>query len=170
MANRTKFTNRAKEKFLEVVRETANVSEAARLCGVSRRCAYDHRDADPEFRQSWDDAVEEAVDGLEREAWRRGVEGVDKPVTFQGVITDTYREYSDRMLELLLKSHRPEKYRERHSLEHSGPGGGPIQTEDVSELSDAELLDRASQLGGRIARLVPVKANGAKRNGKGAAK
>lgn len=129
-------TDRAREKFLTVLRETCNVSEAARATGVSRRSAYDWRAADPSLALAWDEAEQEAADKLEREAWRRGVEGTDKPVTFQGVITATYKEYSDRMLELLLKAHRPEKFKERVANEHTGADGGPIQTEDVSAARD----------------------------------
>lgn len=117
---RTARTDRARETFLATLRETCNVSEAARKAHIGRRTAYDWRDADAAFAAEWDDAEQEAADRLEREAWRRGVEGVDHPVTFQGEITATYKEYSDRMLELLLKAHRPEKFVERVKSELSG--------------------------------------------------
>jgi hypothetical protein len=124
MANRAKFTDRVRGKFLDALRETCNVTKSARACGISRRCAYDHKQADPDFSREWDDAVEEAADKLEEEAWRRGVVGIDKPVTYQGVITDTYKEYSDRMLELLLKAHRPERFKDRREV--STPDGQPL--------------------------------------------
>lgn len=128
MANRSKRTDRVVETFLEVLRKTCNVSEACRKARVARRTAYEWRDADSAFAAAWKEAEDEAADRLEREAWRRGVEGVNKPVTYQGVITATYKEYSDRMLELLLKAHRPEKFKDRVSAEHSGPNGGPIES------------------------------------------
>jgi len=136
VANRTKLTDRAREKFIEVLRHTCNVSEAARAVGISRTTAYEHR-ADAQFALAWDEAEQEAADRLEREAWRRAVDGVDKPVTHQGKITATYKEYSDRMLEMLLKAHRPEKYRERVSAEVSGPKGDPIKSE-VTHILDRE--------------------------------
>lgn len=126
---RTTRTDRVKQKketFIEVLRETCNVSESARTAGIARRTVYEWRDADEAFADSWDEAEQEAADKLEREAWRRAVEGIDKPVTFQGEITATYKEYSDRMLELLLKAHRPEKFKDRVSSEISGPNGGPV--------------------------------------------
>lgn len=89
-------------EFLEVLRPTRNVTAAARSVGIARHTAYVHR-ADSVFSMAWDETEQEAQDGLESEAWRRGVEGVDKPVTHQGKITATYKEYSDRMLELLLR-------------------------------------------------------------------
>ena len=120
-------TDRARENFLGVLRETCNVSESARAAGIGRRTAYEWKEAEADFAAEWEDAEQEAADKLEREAWRRAVEGVDKPVTFQGIITATYKEYSDRMLEILLKGHRPEKFVERVRSEHSAPDGGPIR-------------------------------------------
>lgn len=121
---RTIRTDRAREIFLGILRETCNVSEAARTAGVSRRAVYDWRDTDEAFAADWADAEQEAADKLEREAWRRAVEGTDKPVTYQGAITATYKEYSDRMLEILLKGHKP-KYRDRHEV--TGLNGGPVE-------------------------------------------
>ena len=113
MANRTKLTDRVKAKFLTVLREHCNVSEAARACGIARQYAYEVRGRDEAFAKLWIEAEQEAADKLEREAWRRGVEGTDKPIVYQGEVTGTYKEYSDRMLELLLKAHRGEKFKER---------------------------------------------------------
>lgn len=114
---RTVRTDRARETFIETLRESCNVSEAARAAGIARRTAYDWRDGDAEFASAWDDAEQDAADKLEREAWRRAVEGTDKPISFQGVVTASYKEYSDKMLEILLKAHRPEKFVERSKLQ-----------------------------------------------------
>jgi hypothetical protein len=113
-------TDRARETFLETLRQSCNVAESCRAAGLARRSVYEWRDADPEFMADWLEAEAEAVDKLEREAWRRGAEGYDEPVIFQGVITDSYKKYSDRMLEILLKGHRPERFKERIAAEHSG--------------------------------------------------
>lgn len=133
MANRTKLTDRAREKFLDVLRSTCNVSEAARAVGISRTTAYQHR-ADASFAIAWDEAEQEAADRLEREAWRRAAEGTKKPIVYKGKITGHYLEYSDRMLELLLKAHRPEKFKDRVATELSGPQGDPIKSEVVHKL------------------------------------
>lgn len=113
-------TAKVRETFLSTLAHACNVSEACRVAGIGRMTAYKWRDDDPVFAEAWQAAVDEAVDKLEREAWRRGVEGVEKPVTYQGEITTTYLEYSDRMLEILLKAHRPEKYVERVKNEVTG--------------------------------------------------
>lgn len=91
---------------------------------MSRRAVYNIREKNEKFRLEWDSAVEEGTDTLEDEAKRRAYEGVDHPVTYQGEITATYKDYSDTLLMFILKARRPDKYRERQEV--SGPDGGPI--------------------------------------------
>lgn len=116
---------RAREAFLDELRQRGNVRDAARVAGLARQTFYEWKGADPDFAAAWDEALDEAADTMEREAWRRAVEGVDEPV-FGRVGKDqdgevgTIRRYSDSLMQLLLKAHRPEKYRERQQVEHSG--------------------------------------------------
>jgi hypothetical protein len=124
MANRTKFTDQARRRFIEVLRGTCNVSEAARSVGVSRGYAYQYKLEHRDFAEQWDEAEQEAVDAVELEARRRGVEGWEEPVFYKGQQCGTIRRYSDRMLEILLKGHRPEKYADRKVL--TGKDGGPV--------------------------------------------
>jgi hypothetical protein len=99
-----------KPVFLDQLRKTGIVSEAARAAGIARKTAYKHRNQTDSFKEEWDEALEEACDSLESEARRRAVEGVDHPVIYQGEITATYKDYSDTLLIFLLKVHRyPDK-------------------------------------------------------------
>jgi hypothetical protein len=107
-----------KAKFLASLRRMGNVSRALKAAGVGRQTAYDHRDRDPNFARQWAEALEQAADWLEREAWRRAVKGTDRPVFQQGGRVGTVRDYSDTLLIHLLKAHKPEKYRDR--VEHTG--------------------------------------------------
>jgi hypothetical protein len=107
------WTTEKRERFLATLREIPNVTAAARAADMARSGAYALRERDAEFKQAWDDAVEEGVDMLEREAQRRAFEGTKKPVIYQGAITDSYLEFSDTLAIFLLKAHRPEKYRDR---------------------------------------------------------
>ena len=66
------------------------------------------------------------MDAVEAEIRRRGVEGWDEPVFQGGKRVGVIRRYSDRMLEILAKAHRP-KFRENTRVEVSGPAGGPVQ-------------------------------------------
>lgn len=57
-----------------------------------------------------------AADRLEREAWRRAVEGWEEPVYPKGQLVGTVRLYSDTLLALLLRAARPKRYREQVDL------------------------------------------------------
>lgn len=117
---RTDRTAKKRDAFIDALTKRGNVSEACKASGVARRTVYEWRDADPVFAKMWEDAIDQAADTMEREAWRRAVEGTDKPVFHQGQEVGAIREYSDTLLIFLLKAARPEKYRERQHIEQSG--------------------------------------------------
>ena len=108
------------EPFLESLRQNCNVTLACRACKISRFTPYAYREDHPEFRKQWDDAVDEGADVLEAEAWRRAKEGTVRPVFQGGKKVGHVREYSDTLMQTLLKGHKPEKYRERTQMDHSG--------------------------------------------------
>lgn len=90
---------------------------ACEAAGINRTTAYKSRDVDLRFRAEWDKAVENAIDNLEHEAWRRATKGVTRtePIMYQGeqVAERVITEYSDKLMELMLKATRPHKYREQ---------------------------------------------------------
>lgn len=100
MKRKTIRTDRARAAFLAVFSETCNVSEACRAANIGRSAAYAWRNDDAEFAADWDDAEQTAVDALEKVAWERAKSGK-----------------SDRMLEILLKAHRPDKFVERSKVD-----------------------------------------------------
>lgn len=123
---RTQRTPKKQQAFLDALAVRGNVRDACLAAGVPRRTVYDWRNADPEFATHWDTALDMAADTMEREAWRRAVEGTEKPVfgprgpnKGSGEI-GRIREYSDTLLIFLLKAARPQKYRERIDQQHSG--------------------------------------------------
>jgi hypothetical protein len=132
---------RWKAKFLETLRTTGIVGEACAAVGIARVTAYAQRKADAKFAAAWTDALDDAVDLLEAEARRRAVDGCPKLKFHEGAVvmvpdpnqpadltsSDQLRmipyvehEYSDGLLTLLLKSHRPEKYRDNHKVTING--------------------------------------------------
>lgn len=122
----TKTTRqRARDAFLADLTQRGNVSAAAAAAGLSRDTFYVWRGKDSDFAAAWDQALETAIDAMELEARRRAVEGVEKPIIGRvgkdedGIITYV-REYSDSLMTLLLKAHRPDKYRERTDVQHTG--------------------------------------------------
>ena len=82
--------------------------------GIGRRTAYNWLEQDEQFQKLYAEAHEDALDLLEEEARRRGVDGVLEPVFQGGKKVGSIRKYSDNMLALLLKRKRPDTFRERH--------------------------------------------------------
>ena len=162
------LTAARREVFLENLREHGVVTWAARAASpnaIDRKGAsssfYTLRARDPGFAAEWDQAIEEANDRLIMEARRRAIEGVPRLRTFKDSliyvedeetgerrpITD--REYSDRLLEILLKGGFPDRYVERRITEHvnhSRPSGWTITSDDLAALTE----DEADQLLGII--------------------
>jgi hypothetical protein len=56
--------------------------------------------------------MEAGTDLIEQEAWRRAVDGYDRPVFQDGELVGLVRAYSDVLLMMLLRGRRPEAYRE----------------------------------------------------------
>jgi hypothetical protein len=105
-----------KPAFLKALAKTGNISEAARAAQVSRTAVYAARYKDEAFASDWDDAVENSTDTLEAIAFKRAKSG------------------SDILLMFLLKSRRPEKYRDR--LQVSGDPTEPLHV--VIEYADSQ--------------------------------
>ena len=110
---------RARE-WLEAMAITGNVSEACRISGLPSTSAYRLREKDAGFRALWLEAELIAADLLHAEARRRAYDGVDKPVYQQGVKVGVIREYSDKLLEVLLKAHKPDMFKDRKEVAHTG--------------------------------------------------
>jgi N-methylhydantoinase A/oxoprolinase/acetone carboxylase beta subunit len=110
-----------RERFIAALRNSGNVRASCQAAGVDRSTAYRAYSASPEFAERWNEALEEAIDTLEAAAWSRARDGVvrHEPIMYQGqkVAEKVVTEYSDSLMTLLLKAHRPEKYRERFDVE-----------------------------------------------------
>lgn len=126
MASTARLTKARKAIFLEMLGTTANVHRACVRSGLPHRTVYFWRAKDGSFAEAWVQALERGVDALEDEAVRRAAEGRLEPVFYQGKECGAVRKYSDTLLMFLLKAHRPEKYRDRAAVEHSGNGGSPL--------------------------------------------
>lgn len=106
--------------LLNALRQVPNITRACTLAMISPATVRGWRRQDPDFDAAVAEALDDGVDALEAEVHRRAFEGYEKPIIFQGQITDTYREYSDGLAQFLLKAHRPDKYRERSEVQSTG--------------------------------------------------
>ena len=132
-------------QFFETLRETGNIRSSARAAGIGRATAYRYRAYD-DFRAAWDEALDDAVDMLEAEAWRRAKDGVEKPVFHGGQQVGTVREYSNNLLQFLLRAHRPAKYRDNARVEVTGADGKSIKHEHRHEHVFHDIAALAQQL------------------------
>ena len=120
-----KFTPEVQELFLQVLEDTASPKQAAQVCGISRRLAFEYKQNDLEFKRRWEQSIQIAMDALLEEAYRRAVVGVDEPVIYQGQVSTardpqtgeeralTVKKHSDRLLEVMLKFHYGDEMAER---------------------------------------------------------
>lgn len=131
--NATLTRARAKQRrdwrpsFLRGFASSGTVTGACAHAGIHRATAYRERQLNPRFATKWSELEDELTDRLESRA-------VDL-----ALVGDRH------LLEFLLKARKPETYRERQLLEHTGVDGGPITVDavdplgDLSKLSDREL-------------------------------
>ena len=92
------------------------------MAGFGRRSAYGWRDDDESFAADWEAAVETGTDLMEDEMRRRAIDGIDEPKFHDGQVCGYVRKYSDTLLIFALKARRPDKYRERSEIAHTGKG------------------------------------------------
>ena len=109
--------------FLVSLRQTGNVSAAARAA-------------------AWADALEEAADRLEMEAFRRAVEGIGEDRYFRGDVVGSVTRNSDRLLMFLLKARRPSKF-------GSGAAAKAAAGQEADERYLAELRRRMERAASR---------------------
>lgn len=132
MAFNDPITDEQIDTFIDVLTKSGNVSFACRLAGISHSHSYNMKKNRAGFSDRWEEAIKVSADALEEEARRRAVDGVDRPVFYQGAKVGTMKEYSDQLLIQLLKAHKPEQFNER--LQVTGPGGGGLVVDHVITL------------------------------------
>ena len=102
-----------KQAFLGAFVQCASVTRAAEAAGVCREMHYEWLETDAEYAAEFETTRDQAAQVLEDEAVRRAYQGTVKGIYYVGQLCGAQREYSDGMLQMLLKGMRPEKYRER---------------------------------------------------------
>lgn len=124
--------------FLRAFALRGIVLDGCTAAGVSRTAVNTWRETSEWFETLYCIAQDEAADRIEAEAFRRGVEGYDEPVIFQGlpsIVKDketgeerilTVRKYSDTLMQMMLRGAKPDKYRENHRHEVEGGAGGVL--------------------------------------------
>ncbi len=123
--------------FLEHLAQTGNVSASARVAGVSSSAVYNAQKTDADFAAAVDNAFEDAADLLEHEARRRAVQGVAKPVVYQGQLTPVWaRDDEGKVVEEAYEL--PDGTTARRPVQAVDDHGRPVWL-TVTEYSDSLL-------------------------------
>ena len=101
----TRANDNARETFLKALAETGVVGIAAKAAGIHRTTAYQWKNEDPTFAALWQAALDDAIDLVENAAFVRA------------------KDRSDRLVSLILKSHRRDTYGDKLDVTS---GGQPI--------------------------------------------
>jgi hypothetical protein len=107
-----KITSAQYEKFLELLAQCGNITIAAEGAGISRKSIYNKINSDLDYSAQVEEAKYEAVERLEHVARQRAERG------------------SDVLLIFLLKSLRPDVYRDNYRGSDT-----PIITDYIIDLS-----------------------------------
>ena len=94
-----------------LITEGGRVKQACAKAGLNVFTFYKWQRKDEKFKAAVDEAKRRTLDLLQAEAYRRAVEGNDKPIIYKGEITGYYKEYSDNLIMFLMKQLDP-SYRE----------------------------------------------------------
>lgn len=140
MAHKDPDTRKA--KWLEAFDRLGTVFQACKETGVGRSTVYEWRQKDEGFAVAWADVEEATTERMEREAYRRSVEGVQREIYHQGQVVGEERQFSDTLLIFMLKARRPEKYRDNIKVEHAGG----IDHRGAVLVTDPELAEEARAL------------------------
>jgi hypothetical protein len=131
LPRKRRFTTEIQQaNFLAAFQLVPNVRLAAKAANIPPYAHYDWMQRYPDYKQKWQEQVEDLAQALEDEAIRRAKDGVKRMLWYKGKPIKTGRgksartayetEYSDQLLIALLKRFRPALYREHTSVDVTG--------------------------------------------------
>ncbi len=142
-----KFDDEQVERFLRFYAQTGRKMDACRAAGVSYVVVRDYEKDHPEFAELVDMARMEFLNHLERETYRRAVEGVPKAITNKDGILGYEMVYSDKLLELMLRKIDPNGYSHKSEQQVTHTGGVLVSPAPAAEntttlpIEDVEYIE-----------------------------
>lgn len=135
------ITPALQDAFLAAIRLFPNITEAAKAVGCHRSSHYEWLKSDPDYAERFRDAMDEGLDTIEKAAIDLATGKLSKKIVSAGKVLGEEPVYSERMIEMLLRAHRPDRYRDRSSHEITGKDGGAVRVEqEVSPDFVAKVL------------------------------
>jgi hypothetical protein len=114
-----RHTQRTRAGVIAEFRRCGRVDLACAKMGVDRTMHYDWMKNDLAYREAFEEARAEVAGLLEDEAVRRAYRGTVKPMSIGGKMV-MVTEFSDRLLEYLLKCRNPAVFGDKRDLMVSG--------------------------------------------------
>lgn len=137
-----KWNPEMQECYLDLYREYGNNRIVCEMLRISTSVSRYHRNSDSEFDELCLECEEDYADFVDAKLHSRAIEGVQEPLVYQGKIMRDKDDnavmvtrHSDRLMELVAKAEKPDKYRERRETQITGPGGQPFKVV-ISSLDD----------------------------------
>jgi hypothetical protein len=128
--------------YLAALRIKGNVTLASRAARVSARTVERYRLENEFFSSLCEDALKFNDDIVEGRAYQLGVEGILEPVFQGGICVGQKRVFSERMIEIMLKSRKPNKFDTGKKLNITTSGGFSAPMMEVAQV--AELVRNLS--------------------------
>lgn len=120
--NTTRWSGEKEDIFLDVLRQTGNVTKATTSAGLDRSLVYRRRNMKPEFREKWQNAMGQALDYLEAYLWDKAMGKETSDGGEDGQVVD------EKIAIFLLKAHRPEIFgdgKKRQDMDDQTKGASP---------------------------------------------
>ena len=138
-------------QFLAAYAILGVIGQAAKTAGCNRDSHRYWLTHDPDYPARFADAQATANEALEIECRRRAKQGVERMKFYKGEpIIDPRsgkpyieHEFSDRLLELALKAHLPDKYAERRKIESVTTLVDPVLQAALIDLGEGEPMPEA---------------------------
>jgi hypothetical protein len=146
------WTAERQEAFLKALARCGCVTHAAASVGMSRQSAHNlyNRPAAFAFRRAYDAALDCSLRLVEDGMWSRSINGVVRPIFYQGEQVGEYRHFDERLTMFLLRTRRPHRYGMQLKLDPPTPplsiedeGPDPDEAIGVLDWNIGELEDEA---------------------------
>jgi hypothetical protein len=119
------YSARMREKVIAEFRRCGRVDMACASAGIDPVTHYRWMQKDAEYQKAFEEARQQVAGILEDEAVRRAYRGTLKPISIGGKMV-LVTEFSDRLLEFLLKCRNRPVFGDRQDLQITGKDGTPL--------------------------------------------
>ncbi|MCF8534386.1 MAG: hypothetical protein K9G48_15370 [Reyranella sp.] len=134
------------KNFLRFLGLSGSVTFAASKAGIERRTLYRRKAADEAFAAEWDEALQLGIDRLQDSAMQRALHGTERQLYRNGRQVGSTQQYDNKLLQFLLRAHRPEVYGARQQ-----PAAPPLPFDLAQRLAAsaprADAYDEAKRAG-----------------------